>query len=118
MALAANLLAGIQKAVRSPEIGADSLYLPKLEHLSHYDIKMLLRRVDDERLFVVAEALRRGFEVEEITAVTKMDAFFITQIQRIIDRERELMNHGLQAGYRAPGEVSRFPGQPDRRAGA
>lgn len=115
MALAANLPAGIQKAVRSLEIGADSLYLPKLEHLSHYDIKMLLRRVDDERLFVVAEALRRGFEVEEITAVTKMDAFFITQIQRIIDCERELMNHGLQADIV---RRAKYLGFPDSRIAA
>ncbi|MDU2184195.1 MAG: carbamoyl-phosphate synthase large subunit, partial [Negativicoccus succinicivorans] len=73
MALAKNVPAGLQKAVRSLETGTDSLYLPKLEHLSHYDIKMLLRRVDDERLFVIAEALRRGFDVQEIYHTTKID---------------------------------------------
>lgn len=115
MSLGANLPAAIQKAVRSLEIGADSLYLPKLEYLSHYDIKMLLRRVDDERLFVIAEALRRGFEIEEINAVTKIDTFFIAQIKRIIDCERRLLNNGP-----TPEEVRRakYLGFPDSRIAA
>lgn len=115
MALATNLPAGLQKAVRSLETGTDALYLPKLEHLSHYDIKMLLRRVDDERLFVIAEALRRGFEPEEIARVTKIDIFFIAQIARIIDCERWLMNGGLTADAV---REAKYLGFSDRRMAA
>ncbi len=115
MSLGINFPAALQKAVRSLEIGADSLYLPKLEYLSHYDIKMLLRRVDDERLFIIAEALRRGFEIEEICSVTKIDPFFVDQIKRIIDCERRLLNKGL-----SPQEVAeaKYLGFPDTRIAA
>lgn len=112
MALATNLPAGIQKAVRSLEMGADSLYLPKLSLLSHYDIKCLLRRVDDERLFVIAEALRRGFEVEEIHSITKIDPFFIHQVRRLIDCERLLTNDGAQEETL---RLAKYLGFPDRR---
>ena len=112
MALAKNVPAGLQKAVRSLETGTDSLYLPKLEHLSHYDIKMLLRRVDDERLFVIAEALRRGFDVQEIYHTTKIDPFFITQIQRIVNCERKLMNEGLTQEHV---ELAKYLGFSDHR---
>ena len=60
-----------------------------------YDIRCLLRRIDNERLFVLAEALRRGIEPEEINRITKIDLFFIYKIQNIIRMERLLLKEGL-----------------------
>ena len=46
--------------------------------------------MDDERIFVVAEALRRGITPEEINAITKIDIWFIDRIQIIVDMEHKL----------------------------
>ena len=54
-----------------------------------------MRRIDNERIFVVAEALRRGIEPEEINRITRIDLFFIYKIQNIIMMERRLMKEGL-----------------------
>lgn len=83
------------KAVRSLEVGEGYLHLNKLDNQSLYDIKCLLHRIDDERIFVVAEALRRGIEPEEINRITKIDLFFIHKIQNIIKVERMLIKEGM-----------------------
>ena len=49
-----------------------------------------LSDIDDERIFVVAEALRRGITPEEINAITKIDIWFIDRIQSIVDMEHKL----------------------------
>lgn len=54
-----------------------------------------MSRIDNERLFVLAEALRRGIEPEEINRITKIDLFFIYKIQNIIRMERRLLKEGL-----------------------
>lgn len=95
MALDRTLEGAILKAVRSLEIGVDYLHLDKLDNQSLYDIKCLLRRIDDERLFVIAEALRRGIEPEEINRITKIDIFFIYKLKNIILMEQELTDKGL-----------------------
>ncbi|MDY6084725.1 MAG: carbamoyl-phosphate synthase large subunit [Dialister sp.] len=95
MALDRTLEGALLKALRSLEVGEGYLHLKKLDGQSLYDIRCLLHRVDDERLFVVAEALRRGIEPEEINRITKIDLFFIYKIQNIIAMERELMKRGL-----------------------
>lgn len=83
------------KAVRALETGEGYLHLKKLDNQSLYDIKCLLHRIDDERIFVVAEALRRGIEPEEINRITKIDLFFIHKIQNIIKVERMLIKEGM-----------------------
>ncbi|MBS6349684.1 MAG: carbamoyl-phosphate synthase large subunit, partial [Oscillospiraceae bacterium] len=66
------------------------LKLDKLEGLYTDEIEDLLVQVTDERLFVVAEALRRGFSPQKINHITKMDIWFLEGFQRIIDMENEL----------------------------
>lgn len=95
MALDRTLEGALLKALRSLEVGEGYLHLKNLDGQSLYDIRCLLNRVDNERLFVVAEALRRGIEPEEINRITKIDLFFIYKIQNIISMERELMKQGL-----------------------
>ena len=68
----------------------DALKLDKLEGLYTDEIEDLLVQVTDERLFVVAEALRRGFSPQKINHITKMDIWFLDGFQRIIDMENEL----------------------------
>ena len=95
MALDRTLEGALLKALRSLEVGEGYLHLKKLEGQSLYDIRCLLHRIDNERLFVLAEALRRGIEPEEINRITKIDLFFIYKIQNIILTERLLLKEGL-----------------------
>ena len=78
------------KAIRSLELNVRALKLDKLEGLYTDEIEELLVNVTDERLFVVAEALRRGFSPQKINSITKMDVWFLDGFKRIIDMEEEL----------------------------
>ena len=90
MAIDRTLEGALLKAVRSLEIGAYGLRLKGVEQWSDEDVRRRLRAGDDERLFVVAEALRRGMSADAVAAATAIDPFFINAIQRIVAHEREL----------------------------
>lgn len=95
MALDRTLEGSLLKAIRSLEVGEGYLHLAKLDSQSLYDICCLLHRTDNERIFVVAEALRRGIEPEEINRITRIDLFFLYKIQNIIHMEKRLIKEGL-----------------------
>ena len=95
MALDRTLEGSLLKAIRSLEVGEGYLHLAKLDSQSLYDIRCLLHRTDNERIFVVAEALRRGIEPEEINRITRIDLFFLYKIQNIIHMEKRLIKEGL-----------------------
>ena len=90
MAIANSFEGALMKAIRSLELNVRALKLDKLEGLYTDEIEDLLVQVTDERLFVVAEALRRGFSPQKINHITKMDIWFLEGFQRIIDMENEL----------------------------
>lgn len=90
MAIANSFEGAVMKAVRSLELNVRALKLDKLEKLYTDEIEDLLVQVTDERLFVVAEALRRGISPQKINHITKMDIWFLDGFQRIIDMENEL----------------------------
>src|SRR5699024_510531 len=84
MALARNFPAAINKAIRSLEIGIDSLYLPGVEKLSDEELQKALDQVTDERLFVLAEGLRRGMTVEAIHEITQINKYFLHELEAMI----------------------------------
>ena len=90
MAIANSFEGAVMKAIRSLELNVRALKLDKLEELYTDEIEELLVQVTDERLFVVAEALRRGFSPQKIYSITKMDIWFLDGFKRIIDMEEEL----------------------------
>ena len=90
MAIANSFEGALMKAIRSLELNVRALKLDKLDGLYTDEIEDLLSQVTDERLFVVAEALRRGFSPQKINNITKMDIWFLDGFQRIIDMENEL----------------------------
>lgn len=95
MAIAPSIEQALLKAIRSLEENVDSLILPKLQKFS--DVKILedLKRVDNERIWVIAEALRRGISVDEIHEITTIDKFFINKIQRLVRVEKRLQEETL-----------------------
>ncbi len=90
MAIANSFEGALMKAIRSLELNVRALKLDKLESLYTDEIEDLLFQVTDERLFVVAEALRRGYSPQKINHITKMDIWFLDAFKRIIDMEEEL----------------------------
>ena len=78
------------KAIRSLELPVKSLRLDGLDELYTEEIEERLANVDDQRLFVVAEALRRGFSPEKINKITQMDIWFLDRFQNIVDMEDRL----------------------------
>lgn len=87
MAIGRNFEASLLKAVRSLETGTDHLESAEIKQLNNEQLREKCVRADDERLFAVAEALRRGYTVEEIWEWTKIDPFFLNKIKRVIDLE-------------------------------
>ena len=109
MAISNSFEAAMMKAVRSLEQNANRLHLDALEEMSTDEIFNLLARIDDRRLFVMTEALRRGITAEEINAVTKVDIWFLDRLNEIVNMEsmlsvcgapdRELMLRAKQMGF-------------------
>lgn len=95
MSIDRSIEGALMKAVRSLEIGLNRMELPGLEKLPTKEIEELLYRQNDERLFVIAEALRRGISVDRIHDITKIDCFFLYKVQNIIVMERRLAEEEL-----------------------
>ena len=90
MAIAPNLEAGFMKAIRSLEENVEYLSLDKLKDLEKSEIEERLRLVDNERIFTIAEAIRKEISVERIHEITTIDKFFIGVIYKLIKMEKEL----------------------------
>ncbi|MGL6016640.1 MAG: carbamoyl-phosphate synthase large subunit, partial [Selenomonadaceae bacterium] len=91
MSIDRNFEGAILKAVRSLEIGVNRL---QMEKMAEWDDEKLLRslsRINDERIFAIAEALRRGIaDVDKIHAITKVDEWFLNKIKNITDVENRI----------------------------
>ena len=94
MAIGRNFEESLQKAIRSLETGIQHIGLKKkqAEELTAEDIERRIRICDDERLFIIGEALRRGYDWEQIVEWSKIDKFFIWKIKKLIDFEQILSN--------------------------
>ncbi|UOQ47935.1 carbamoyl-phosphate synthase large subunit [Gracilibacillus caseinilyticus] len=90
MAIGRNFEESLLKGIRSLDISGEDFYLPKIADESMKVLKERLVKADDERIYVLAEALRKGLSVEEIFNLTKIDRFFLDKIKKIIDFERKL----------------------------
>ena len=90
MAIGTTFEQAIMKAVRGAEIGHSSLLSEKHIEMSDEKIEDKLHSCDDERLFVVYEAMRRGVSVDEIHEITKIDEWFLYKLMKLIDVEKEL----------------------------
>ena len=99
MAIGRTYEESLLKAIRSLEYGVHHLGLPNGET---YDLDYIKERIsdqDDERLFFIGEAIRRGTTLEEIHNMTKIDYFFLNKFQHIIDIERQLKENKGNIDY-------------------
>ena len=95
MAIDRTLEGSLLKAIRSLEISLDHIELKKIAHETPEQLIERLQLVDDERLYVVAQALRAGISVEKICYITKINSFFINKIKNIVMVEKDLAANGL-----------------------
>lgn len=95
MAIDRTLEGSLLKAIRSLEIGLDHIELKKIAHETPEQLIERLRLVDDERIYVVAQALRAGISMEKIHFITKIDMFFINKIKNIVTLEKKLASEGI-----------------------
>ncbi|ANZ33596.1 carbamoyl-phosphate synthase large subunit [Staphylococcus carnosus] len=93
MAIGRTYEESLLKAIRSLEYGVHHLGLPNGESYDLDYIKERILQQDDERLFFIGEAIRRGTTLEEIHEMTQIDYFFLNKFQHIIDIEHELKDH-------------------------
>ncbi|MFA5899862.1 MAG: carbamoyl-phosphate synthase large subunit [Hyphomicrobium sp.] len=99
MAIGRTFAESVQKALRSMETGLSGFDDIALEGLGQGDDKNVIRAAvsqpTPDRLLKVAQALRLGFDVEQVHASCRIDPWFLEQIKDIIDQEARVREHGL-----------------------
>ncbi len=95
MAIGRTFEESIHKAVRSLEIGVHRLYLKDAEQLDDDTLKTRLQKPDDERIFLVAEAFRRGYTLQQVQDLTRIDWWFLNKLKGLIRYERVLQQDEL-----------------------
>ncbi|MGM0239628.1 carbamoyl-phosphate synthase large subunit [Enterococcus sp. AZ103] len=90
MAIGRNIEESLLKAVRSLEIGVHHVELPELAEVSDDKLTEKMVKAQDDRIFYLAEALRRGYSIEELHELTKVDLFFLDKLLHIVELETEL----------------------------
>lgn len=90
MAIGRNFEESLQKAIRSLETGLRHIGLKSKDAaaLTDEEIERRIRVCDDERLFIIGDALRRGYDWQKIVKWSKIDKFFIWKIKKLIDFEK------------------------------
>lgn len=90
MAIGSNFESAFLKGIRSLEIGKYSLEHKRFRKLSTRKLKERVTTPDDERIFALAELLRRDYREDKISEITGIDKFFIEKFKRIVQEEQKL----------------------------
>ena len=89
MSIGRNFEESLLKAVRSLEVGAYHLFLKKAEKMTDTELEEYIAKATDDRIFMIAELLRRGESVEKICKITAIDKFFVDKLKHIVTLEKE-----------------------------
>ncbi len=98
MAIDRSFEAALMKAVRGLEIRQKDLKHPKYESMDDDGLRRAIAKPTDERLWAVAEGLRRGWGVEEVNRLSKVDKWFLQKISHLVGIERRLVEAGKLRG--------------------
>ena len=90
MSICTNFEGALMKAIRSLEQHVDCLLSYDFSQLSADELKDRLKIVDDQRIWVIAEAIRKGLTYEEIHAITMIDIWFIDKLAILVEMEEAL----------------------------
>lgn len=95
MSIGRNIEESLLKAIRSLEVKADHIELPKFKSLTVEELLNIISLHTDERIFAIAEAFRKGVTIDDIYFLTKIDRFFLEKIYHIVEIENMLKRDGL-----------------------
>ncbi len=95
MSICNNFEGALMKAIRSLEQHVDSLMSYDFTDLTEEELREKLKQVDDRRIWVIAEAVRKGISQEEIHQATKIDLWFIDKLAVLVEMEQELKKGSL-----------------------
>ncbi len=109
MSISINFEAALMKALRSLEQNIYSLKHGNYSEKTMEEIRSELYQVDDRRLFVIAEAIRRGISFEEINDITKIDLWFIDKISNLVEVEKEMIEKPLTKELLEKAKILGFP---------
>lgn len=109
MSICNNFEGGLMKAIRSLEQHVNSLLDYDYGKLDTESLKSELQRVDDRRIWVIAEAIRKGISFEEIHKITKIDIWFISKIANIVKTENRLSSEILDEELLKEAKRLEFP---------
>ena len=109
MSICNSFEGGLMKAIRSLEQHVDCLLSYDFSGLTEEALRRQLHAVDDRRIWVIAEALRRGFSYEEIHEITRIDIWFIDKIAILVEMEQALKTQELTAELLKEAKRIEFP---------
>ncbi len=109
MSICDNFEGALMKAIRSLEQHVDSLMSYDFTGLSDEELEAQLHVVDDRRIWVIAEALRRGVSYDHIYEITKIDRWFIDKLAILVEMEQRLKSEELTVDLLKEAKRIEFP---------
>ena len=95
MSICDNFEGALMKAIRSLEQHVDCLLSYDFSALNAEELRERLKVVDDQRIWVIAEAIRKGISYDEIHAITQIDIWFIDKLAILVEMEQALKTQEL-----------------------
>lgn len=93
MAIGRTAEEALQKAIRSLEIDAKDLILPAAQAADQASLEEKLTHAQDDRLFYLAEAFRRGYTIDQVHALTKINDYFLDLVAHLVELEKTIQTH-------------------------
>lgn len=109
MSICTSFEGALMKAIRSLEQHVDSLQYPDFAAQTDEEIEQGLYRVDDRRIWLIAESIRRGTSLEHIHEINKIDMWFLQKIKNIVDMESRIRNEELTESLLREAKRLEFP---------
>ena len=109
MSICTSFEGGMMKAIRSLEQHVDSLMSYDFTDLDNDQLLEQLTKIDDRRIWVIAEALRRGISYETIYDITKIDIWFLDKFAQIVEMEEALKKGPLTVELLKEAKRMEFP---------
>ena len=109
MSIANNFEGALMKAIRSLEQHVDCLLSYDFSELTAEELKERLKKVDDQRIYVIAEAIRKGIDYDTIHEITMVDHWFIDKIAILVEMEQALQTQPLTVQLLREAKRIEFP---------
>jgi carbamoyl-phosphate synthase large subunit len=109
MSICNNFEGALMKAIRSLEQHVDCLLSYDFSALSVDELKERLKKVDDQRIYVIAEAIRKGMDYDTIHELTQIDVWFIDKIAILVEMEQALKEGPLTVELLREAKRIEFP---------